>query len=284
MSLGVSGIIHSGADVPGFLGFPDDDLFVQFYQLGIFFPFFRAHTDKRNPMREPWLQSPRVQNVIRKSIHQRYEYIHYLYNLFFEASIHGTPIVRPMWYEFPQDVHTFDLDFQFMFGSNILVAPKIGQPRPHMASLGGTSPVEVYLPPNEEWYDFYSKYSMPHVDGFQRVHVSDAEQGTFVRCGTILPMLNMVHTEPRLSILSAIDDPVRLEVYPCHNKADGPHAIGTLYLDDGESHRHTHNERTRVHYIYDGNTVSVMKILKDENLYIHAATKIIDEVTIYGVD
>ena len=55
MSLGVSGILHSGADVPGFIGVPDDDLFVQFYQLGIFFPFFRAHTDKWNPMREPWL-------------------------------------------------------------------------------------------------------------------------------------------------------------------------------------------------------------------------------------
>ena len=55
MSLGVSGILHSGADVPGFIGVPDDDLFVQFYQLGIFFPFFRAHTDKSNPMREPWL-------------------------------------------------------------------------------------------------------------------------------------------------------------------------------------------------------------------------------------
>lgn len=189
-----------------------------------------------------------------------------------------------MWYEFPQDVHTFDLDYQFMFGSNILVAPKIGEPRPHMAHLGGTTPVEVYLPPNEEWYDFYSKYSMPHVDGFQRVHVADEEQGTFVRCGTVLPLLNMPEDERRLSLLQAIDDPVRLEVYPCHNQQDGPHAIGTLYLDDGESHHHSkHDERTRVHYVYDGNTVSVMKILKDNHIYTAAATKVIDEISIYGV-
>lgn len=173
LSLGVSGIVFGGSDIPGFNGIPDDDLFVQFYQLGVFYPFFRAHAGKDNQMREPWLQSPRVQNIIKKSIHQRYEQIHYLYNLFFESSTHGTPIIRPMWYEFPQDIHTFDLDYQFMFGSNILVAPKIGQPRPHMAHLGGTTPVEVYLPPNEEWYDFYSKYSMPHIDGFQRVHVAD---------------------------------------------------------------------------------------------------------------
>ena len=97
-------------------------------------------------------------------------------------------------------------------------------------------------------------------------------------------MLNMPEDHKRLSILQAINDPIRLEIYPCHNKEDGPHAIGTLYLDDGESNHHSrHNERTRVHYIYDGNTVSVMKILKDDHMYVHAATKVINELTIYGV-
>lgn len=154
-----------------------------------------------------------------------------------------------------------------------------------MASLGGTTPVEVYLPPNEVWYDFYSKYTMPQVDGFQRVHVADEEQGTFVRCGTILPMLNMPEDEKRLSILQAIEDPVRLEVYPCHNTEDGPHAIGTLYLDDGESlHHSAHKEQTKVHYVYDGNTVSVMKILDDDHYYAKAATKVVNEISIYGVD
>ena len=90
-------------------------------------------------------------------MHHRYEISHYLYNLFFEATTEGTPIIRPMWYEFPQDVHTFDLDYQFMFGENILVAPKIGEPSHDMPILGGTTPVDVYIPPTEEFYDFYSK-------------------------------------------------------------------------------------------------------------------------------
>ena len=51
--------------------------------------------------------------------------IHYLYTLFYLASTEGTPIMRPMWYEFPTDANTFDITDQFMFGDAILVSPKL---------------------------------------------------------------------------------------------------------------------------------------------------------------
>ena len=44
LQLGNAGHPFGGADVPGFLGNPDDDLFIMFYQLGIWYPFFRAHS------------------------------------------------------------------------------------------------------------------------------------------------------------------------------------------------------------------------------------------------
>jgi alpha 1,3-glucosidase len=73
MSLGVSGIIFSNADVPGCVGEPTDDNFIQEYQAGVFYPFFRAHANISNLLnREPWLRSERVQKVIRNAIHQRY--------------------------------------------------------------------------------------------------------------------------------------------------------------------------------------------------------------------
>ena len=78
LSLGVSGIVFSGCDIPGFYGEPDDDLFVQFYQLGVFYPFMRAHnniprttvqeTDNFS-RREPWLQSDRIQKAIKQSFY-----------------------------------------------------------------------------------------------------------------------------------------------------------------------------------------------------------------------
>jgi alpha-glucosidase (family GH31 glycosyl hydrolase) len=284
LSLGVSGIPFTGSDIPTFMGVPEDDLFVQGYQYGMYMPFFRAHADISSQMREPWLQSPRVMRIIKDAISTRYSMIHYLYNLFFEAHTNGLPIIRPMWMEFPQNEMTFELNRQFMFGSNILVAPKMGDQHPSMPLLGGVSKVEVYLPPTEEWYDIYSKQIMPVSDLPQIIHVADEEQGTFVKGGSILPTLNF--HEGRESLLDAIEDPIRLEVYPTHpHLAEAhPHAAGTLYLDDGESHAHLNHERTQVHFLWDGQTLEVMKILHDKNLYVPAATKLIDEVLIFGID
>jgi mannosyl-oligosaccharide alpha-1,3-glucosidase len=95
LSLGVSGIVFGGCDIPGFYGEPSDDLFIQFYQLGVFYPFMRAHNNiPRDTIaesdnfsrREPWLQSERIQKVIRASIAQRYAQIHYLYTAFYQAN------------------------------------------------------------------------------------------------------------------------------------------------------------------------------------------------------
>ena len=54
---GIAGQPFGGCDIPGFYGNLTDDLFIQFYQLGSYFPFMRAHSHIDFPNREPWLQS-----------------------------------------------------------------------------------------------------------------------------------------------------------------------------------------------------------------------------------
>jgi mannosyl-oligosaccharide alpha-1,3-glucosidase len=71
-----------------------------FYQLGTFFPFMRAHGHIKFHDREPYLQSPKVQEVIRQSLELRYDLSHYLYTQFYLASTEGTPIMRPLWMEY----------------------------------------------------------------------------------------------------------------------------------------------------------------------------------------
>lgn len=51
----LGGMFFGGADVPGFIGVPAEDVWIRFYQLGQWFPFFRAHSDINNQVREPWL-------------------------------------------------------------------------------------------------------------------------------------------------------------------------------------------------------------------------------------
>lgn len=45
----------------------------------------------------------------------------YFYTLFREANVSGTPVVRPLWMEFPSDEGTFGTDEAFMVGNSILV-------------------------------------------------------------------------------------------------------------------------------------------------------------------
>ena len=168
-----------------------------------------------------------------------------------------------------------------MFGPHVLVAPKVGEPDISNAVLGGSTEVEIYLPPEVQWYDMYTKLE---VDSHNELHmwkVADAEQGTFVRGGSILPVLNF--KDGATSLLNVIDQPIRLEIY-ADTLGERPHARGSLYLDDGETHNNRHHERTQVEYSYDGKHISVTKIIGDENLYIPAETKIIDEVLVFGVD
>ena len=270
LTLGVSGVVFGGTDVPGFFGVPVDDLWVQFYQLGVFYPFFRAHADKCCTVREPWLQSTRVQEVILDAIHQRYAQIHYLYTTFEEAASQGTPIMRPMWEEFPKDTATFGLQKQFMFGSDFLVAPKMdSQPT-------AITPVDVYLPPSEDWYNFYSKQVSS--SGNQQLQLSDSEQGTFIRAGSIIPILNF--DKSRMSLLAALKDPLRLDVYPkpADNQADG-----LLYLDDGKSFGFEKGRRTKVNYAFDGTTLTVTKVLNDSNYFAKGSKTRVTQVNVYGV-
>jgi alpha-glucosidase (family GH31 glycosyl hydrolase) len=113
--------------VPSFDGENTDHTIVCGYQLGIFMPFFRAHSHEKNPMREPWVQSERSQKAIHEALDLRYQLFHYQYTTHYISTQSGLPLWRPMYYDRPQDEILFTLDTQFMYGSQLLVCPKLAQ-------------------------------------------------------------------------------------------------------------------------------------------------------------
>jgi alpha-glucosidase len=48
-------------------------------------------------------------------------------DLFFQSNTQGTPVVRPMWYQFPKDNETYTLSEQFMIGESLMVCPVMVQ-------------------------------------------------------------------------------------------------------------------------------------------------------------
>jgi alpha 1,3-glucosidase len=94
LTIGLSGIPFSGADVGGFFGNPDAELLTRWYQAGIYYPFFRAHAHLDSKRREPWLFGEPYTTQIREAIRTRYTLLPFWYTLFQEASVEGTPIIR----------------------------------------------------------------------------------------------------------------------------------------------------------------------------------------------
>ena len=93
---------RAGADVGGFFGNANSELIVRWNQLGTYYPFFRGHGHLETKRREPWLFGEDNTRRNRHSLRERYALLPYLYTLFWETHTQGTPIMRPLWYEFPE--------------------------------------------------------------------------------------------------------------------------------------------------------------------------------------
>lgn len=65
----------------------------------------------------------KTRNAIRAAIIQRYQLLPYWYTLFYEHTLTGQPVVRPLWADFPEDESGFDEEREFMLGSGLLVRP-----------------------------------------------------------------------------------------------------------------------------------------------------------------
>ncbi|CAD7696507.1 unnamed protein product [Ostreobium quekettii] len=220
LSLGLTGLPYSGADVGGFFGNPDEELLTRWTQLGAFYPFFRQHAHIDTKRREIWLFGPEAVDRMRRAIQQRYSLMPYLYTLFRAANASGAPVMLPMWYEFPNDPNTFDLQEQFLFGPAVLVRP-VMEP--------GVQSVAVYLPPGSVWYDPESgnKLQAPEGGGSIQLPVTMESIPYFYRGGYIVPK----RERHRRSTMAMKNDPFTLLV-----ALDGDvSAMGDLYLDDGSS-------------------------------------------------
>ncbi|KAJ8776887.1 hypothetical protein J1605_015064 [Eschrichtius robustus] len=133
------------ADVGGFIGNPEAELLVRWYQAGAYQPFFRGHATKNTKRREPWLFGEEHTRLIQEAIRERYTLLPYWYSLFYSAHVASQPVMRPLWVEFPDELETFGMEDEYMLGSALLVHP-VTEPK--------ASVVDVFLPgSNEVWYD-----------------------------------------------------------------------------------------------------------------------------------
>jgi len=223
VSIGLAGLPFNGADVGGFFGNPDAELMTRWYQLGAYYPFFRGHAHLESSRREPWLFGEDATRRIRNAIQERYRILPYMYTQFLHANVSGTPILRPIWYEFPQAEGISHREHIFMVGSSMLVAPVLHK---------GQTQVTVSLPEDTVWYDMKNGrvVSPGNVDFKAFVEPCTLDDGvkSYLKGGSMLP----TKERRRRSTEAMQDDPYTLYVaLSIYQKSEGD-----LYMDDGRSY------------------------------------------------
>lgn len=148
LSLSLSGVSNSGHDIGGFSGpAPDPELFVRFVQFGVFLPRFSIHSwNDDGTVNEPWMH-PEATPCVRDLIKLRYRLIPQLYYLLWRYHRHYEPMLRPTFFDFPDDPRCWMENDEMMVGRALLAAP-IVEP--------GCAEREVYLPAGTQWYDYWT--------------------------------------------------------------------------------------------------------------------------------
>ncbi|XP_039088662.1 neutral alpha-glucosidase C isoform X3 [Hyaena hyaena] len=214
------------ADVGGFIGNPEAELLVRWYQAGAYQPFFRGHATMNTKRREPWLFGEEHTRLIREAIRQRYTLLPYWYSLFYRVHVAAEPIMRPLWIEFPEELNTFGVEDEYMLGSALLVHP-VTEPK--------ATTVSVFLPgSNEVWYDSKSGSRWEGACTV-KIPVTLDSIPVFQRGGSIVP----IKTTIGKSTGYMTDCPYGLRV-ALSTKGS---AVGELYLDDGHSFQYLHQKQ-----------------------------------------
>ncbi|MEP6834445.1 MAG: TIM-barrel domain-containing protein, partial [Gemmatimonas sp.] len=235
LNTGLSGFPYWGSDIGGFNPTAEytAELHIRWFQFGAFCPSFRAH-GRNWHLKLPWgwsggdggpfesgawrmdasdAQNANVETICRQYLELRYRLMSYLYTAARETHLTGMPIMRALWLHYPTDAVAVARGDEFLFGSDMLVAP--------VTEKGATNR-SVYLP-NGTWYDFWTE---ERLQGGREINklVDLATMPLYVRAGAVLPVgaISQYADEPET-------EPTTLVVYP------GLDGTSMLYDDDGRS-------------------------------------------------
>ena len=160
LSFGLSGFSFWSHDMGGFVTQSPDDLYRRWLPFGFLSSHTRAHGA---PPTEPWLIGKDFTDAFRANAEMKYQLMPYVYAQAKDCSEKGLPMVRALFVEFPHDAGAWLVEDEYMYGSQLLVAPL----------LESGSSRTVYLPKGK-WIDYQS--GKVYEGGYQEISIPTAQE------------------------------------------------------------------------------------------------------------
>ena len=189
LNMSMCGIPWWNTDIGGFWGGDTQtdefrELIVRWFQYGVFCPVMRVHGnrnrhgEKKRDVKEPtgdpneiWSFGERNFEILKDLVLLRERLRPYIEKQMQTASEKGYPVMRPMFFDYPEDEICYTLGEQYMFGDDILFAPVVNR---------GQTQKEVYLPEGE-WV--LTKSGKTYGKGWHTVRAEIDEFVAFVKKG-----------------------------------------------------------------------------------------------------
>lgn len=219
LEFGLYGIPLTGASICGYQGsISTETLCWKWMQLGSMYPLAFTYYGQNQVPREPVFFDKSFQTMTRDVLLVRSQLLPYMYTQFFNAYKYGDPVVRPLFYEFPNDTEVLSNSQQFMWGSGILISPVVNP-----------NAVISYFPTGY-WYEYQTHRCIysdngTYYDLIDSLHLPNIH----IRGGSVI-----VRQIPALTTTETRRNNYTIIV--AHNQnatGDEISAVGEVYLDDG---------------------------------------------------
>ncbi|NUM78048.1 alpha-xylosidase [candidate division KSB1 bacterium] len=182
LSFGLSGFSFWAHDIGGFVHRTPEDIYRRWTPFG----FLTSHTRSHGaPPKEPWEYGEDFMNAFRKADEMKYKLMPYVYAQAKDCTERGLPMVRALFVEFPNDPGSWEVDNQYLLGSDMLVAPL----------FENVTSRNVYLPPGQ-WIDYQTK--KVYAGGWHNIPAGEIPIVVLVKEGAVIPHIKLAQSTAQM--------------------------------------------------------------------------------------
>jgi alpha-D-xyloside xylohydrolase len=178
LSMGVSGFSFWSHDIGGFVEKTPEALYRRWTPFGMLTSHVRSHGA---PPTEPWEYGEDFTDAFRKAANIRYRLMPYIYAQAKECTENGWPMLRALFVEFPDDAGSWLIDDQYLFGSDMLVAPLFEE----------TKSRDVYIPEGK-WIDYQT--GEVYSNGWRHIEAGEVPVVMLVKNGSVIPHIKLAQS------------------------------------------------------------------------------------------
>jgi alpha-D-xyloside xylohydrolase len=182
LSLGICGFSFWSHDIGGFVNKKPEDIYRRWAPFGMLSSHSRSHGE---PPTEPWAYGEDFMNAFRLADNMRYELMPYIYAQAKDCTERGLPMLRALFIEYPDDPGSWMVDDEYLFGSDMLVAPL----------FENVPSRNVYLPPGD-WIDYQT--GKTYTSGWYNIESGKIPIVVLVRDGAVIPHIKLAQSTAQM--------------------------------------------------------------------------------------